>query len=60
LFPSSLHIVRVGKRQIQGAHQIRILVDDFEDVIGGEGLGTQSSLEFREQFGMHAVVGIEE
>ena len=51
-----LHIMGVGKIQIELVDELRVSVDDLEDVIGREGLGTQPLLDFRQQFSVNTVV----
>lgn len=57
--PAGLHIVGVGKIQIELVDELGVSVDDLEDVVGREGLGTQPLLDLGQQFSMNAVVGVE-
>lgn len=55
-----LNVMGVGKVEVELVDELGILVGDLHDIIGGEGLRTQSLLDLGQQFGVDAVVRVEE
>ncbi len=60
LLAPRLDVVGVGESEIERADQIRILMDDLEDVLGREGLGAQATLDLGQDLSMYAVAGIQD
>ena len=60
LVAARLDVVGVGEGQVEGADEVGVLVDDLEDVVGGEGLLAEAALEHGEGLGVGAVAGVEQ
>lgn len=52
--------MNVGKRGVQGADQLGVRLDDLQNVVGSEGLGTETALELGKQSSLTAVVDVKD
>lgn len=52
--------VDIGERGVQRADEARVVLDDFEDVVRGESLSTETALELGQKLGLATVVDIED
>ena len=53
-----LNVVGVGEVKVELVDQLGIFVDDLENVVGSESLGTETLLDLRQKFGVDTVVVI--